>query len=432
MPVQRMLNLQGAAGNAAVARAVEEERHEHGPGCGHGSVEDTAPAGQRGLLDAAMATESRPLPGAFLARARSFYQNDNLSAGRVHDNPTAQRATEAMGARAMTVGTHIFLGPSAVGDTETLAHEAGHLDKNLRGIRETGNDNGAGVTVTDPGQASERAAQADGAAFVAGAATAPSVVAQRAVTEPAGHEGAAVQRSTDAPGEATVQRAPAAAATEAGPVEITHPQIKLLTPRPGRLYRGDSRPPEQVMGDGGFTSQGTNYDKLIKHLLGRITDNDGSGWISTSSDEEIAKTFASPPSRSELNPGRPASLLPPRREVKPTRVSTGWVYEIKPTGNIVAFDDHAEKETETRQTKWTKEWGAIRKINAANIERAVKYQATYQADKHGAPSNRLSIEAIDTWENPDFDAGDQGYDPYKDPESGWSDDKNIIDRTNVR
>ena len=32
---QRVLALQRSAGNAVVARAVEEERHEHGAACGH-------------------------------------------------------------------------------------------------------------------------------------------------------------------------------------------------------------------------------------------------------------------------------------------------------------------------------------------------------------------------------------------------------------
>lgn len=224
-PVQRMLDLQHAAGNAAVARTVEAGRHqhgpgcghpapvqreavrhEHGPGCGHGAALDTAPENQRGLLEAAKATPSSPLPGAFLSQAKSFYRNDRLSEGRVHDNPTAQRATAALGAQAMTVGKDIFLGPSAVGNTRILAHEASHLDKNLRGVRETGNDNGAGVTVTDPGQDSERAAETDGAAFEAGASTAPSVVAQRAVGAHGGERDGAVQRSTGAT-KAVVQRA---------------------------------------------------------------------------------------------------------------------------------------------------------------------------------------------------------------------------------
>ncbi|MEY9936881.1 hypothetical protein ABH932_003557 [Streptacidiphilus sp. MAP5-52] len=213
-PVQRMLDLQQAAGNDAVARVVEQERHQHGPGCehadpavqraeaaerghAHGGAEDTEPTSRRSLIDAAMATPSSPLPGPFLSKAKAFYRNDGLSAGRVHDNATAQRATAALGAHAMTIGSHIFLGPSAAGNTEILAHEASHLDKNLRGIRETGNDSGAGVTVTDPGQGSERAAAADGAAFASGAATAPSVVAQRTagVRADATHGGPAVQRT---------------------------------------------------------------------------------------------------------------------------------------------------------------------------------------------------------------------------------------------
>ncbi|MFD3969990.1 DUF4157 domain-containing protein [Streptomyces cyaneofuscatus] len=216
-----MLELQRTVGNAAVARMVEQERHQHGPGCEHADTavqrretsahqhqqadevaEKAGSTDHRSLLDAAMATPSSPLPGAFLTKARGFYGNDALSAGRVHDDATAQRATAALGAQAMTIGSHIFLGASAVGDTETLAHEASHLDKNLRGIRETGKDNGTGVTVTDPGQDSEHAAAADGAAFVEGAATAPSAVAQRApaasaVERPrAGlHGGRAVQRA---------------------------------------------------------------------------------------------------------------------------------------------------------------------------------------------------------------------------------------------
>ncbi|MFC9271898.1 DUF4157 domain-containing protein [Streptomyces zhihengii] len=220
-PVRRMLALQRSAGNAAVARAVEAERHPHGPGrghgttvarsaaeaaeaaephrhgagCGHGGAGDTGPQGQRGLIDAAMSTPSRTLPEPFLDRAKAFYRNDGLSEGRVHDNPTAQRATAALGAEAMTVGNHIFLGPSAVGNTRILAHEASHLDKNLRGVRETGNDNGAGVTVTDPRQASEVSAVADGDAFEAGATTAPSVAAQRSVRSGADDGPAAVQRA---------------------------------------------------------------------------------------------------------------------------------------------------------------------------------------------------------------------------------------------
>ena len=190
MTPRTALALQRSVGNRAVSRLVEQDQnqnqdpdqHVHGAGCGHGGIEDGGPAVQRQLLDEALASPSRPLGGSLLSEATAFYRND-LSAARIHDNPTAQRATVALGAQAMTVGTHVFLGPRAAGRKDLIGHELGHVDKNLRGHRETGNSNGAGVTVTDPGQDSERAAEADGAAFAAGVATAPSVVAQRAASE---------------------------------------------------------------------------------------------------------------------------------------------------------------------------------------------------------------------------------------------------------
>lgn len=219
-PVERILTLQRLAGNAAVARSVEAERHqhgpgcghaaptvqrreaphEHGPGCGHGAAEDTGPTAQRSLIDAARNTPSTSLPGAFLAKAKPFFRNDRLSEGRVHDNPIAQRATAALGAEAMTVGKDIFLGPKA--DMKTLVHEASHLDKNIKGIPETGNNHGDGLVVTDPGQGSERAADNDSDAFMSGAGTAPSVVAQRSVAEQADDSDTAVQRSTGGGGAA--------------------------------------------------------------------------------------------------------------------------------------------------------------------------------------------------------------------------------------
>ncbi|MER6519147.1 DUF4157 domain-containing protein [Streptomyces sp. NPDC060334] len=221
-PVQRLLDLHQAAGNAAVARAVEAQRHRHGPGCGHAEPtvqrreaarhdhehghegeHDARPPSQLGLLGLALATPSSPLPDPFLSKAKAFYRNDRLGAGQVHDNPAAQRATAALGAHAVTVGSHILLGPKAVGNTEILAHEASHLDKNLRGVRETGHDNGAGMAVTDPGQGSERAATADGAAFAAGHGTAPSVAQRAATEEKEGNESAL---NAAGPGTPAVQR----------------------------------------------------------------------------------------------------------------------------------------------------------------------------------------------------------------------------------
>ncbi|MEV0278052.1 DUF4157 domain-containing protein [Streptomyces sp. NPDC050610] len=185
-------SIQRLANPRTVARAADQEQHVHGAGCGHGGDGPDAAAAQSELLKSAMSSPSQPLGGSLRAEADSFYQND-FSPARIHDNPVAQRATEALGAQAMTVGSHVFLGRGAAGNMEVMGHELGHVDKNLRGIQETGNDNGAGVSVTDPRQGSERTAEIDGAAFASGAETAPSVGAHATEAAPEG----AVQRSVD-------------------------------------------------------------------------------------------------------------------------------------------------------------------------------------------------------------------------------------------
>ncbi|MEU5141973.1 DUF4157 domain-containing protein [Streptomyces sp. NPDC021139] len=195
-----VLALQGSAGNAAVQRVVARDAHQHGPGCGHtvqrrvdpdshqhgagcghDGIDDRSPEGQHQLLKEAKESTSSTLPGSFLDKAVPFYQNPALAGARMYTGPIAQRATAAMGAEAMTIGMDVFLGPSAIGNEEILAHEASHLDKNSKGIKETGSASGGSPAVTDPGQGSEVAAVNDGAAFKAGDSLAPSVVAQRAV-----------------------------------------------------------------------------------------------------------------------------------------------------------------------------------------------------------------------------------------------------------
>ncbi|MFD7031411.1 DUF4157 domain-containing protein [Streptomyces sp. NPDC059917] len=195
----RLLDLQALVGNHVVARLVAQRRHEHGPACGHGEEEDTGPAGQRDLLRRALSeSPGRPLPPTLEKEASAFYGRD-MSPTRLHDGPVAQRATAAMGAQAMTVGHHVFLPPQAAGNKHVVGHELSHVKENLHGVRETGTDNGAGVTVTDPGQGSERSADTDGAAFAAGRSTAPSV-ARRA--------GAAGPEGTGEGGPGAVQRSP--------------------------------------------------------------------------------------------------------------------------------------------------------------------------------------------------------------------------------
>jgi uncharacterized protein DUF4157 len=211
-----VLTLQRAVGHQAVSRALGRDAHVHGADCGHGAVQRRATAetaesaeAPSEILNAAMASASRPIEGGTLKKAQSFYQNDRLSRGRVHTGPLAQRAVAAFGAKAMTVGEHVFFGAGVERDTATAFHEYGHLDKNTRGIAETGTDNGTGAPVTNPNQGSEREAASDGAAAAGGAEVAPSVVAQRAVDRSAAAgagAGEAVQRVVDP--HPAVQRAP--------------------------------------------------------------------------------------------------------------------------------------------------------------------------------------------------------------------------------
>ncbi|MGA5003537.1 DUF4157 domain-containing protein [Streptomyces koyangensis] len=101
--------LQRSVGNRVVARLAGQDQHVHGAGCGHEGGADPGGPGQRALPDAAVTSPGRLLSGSLRADAESFYQND-LSATRLHDSPVAQRATAAMGAQAMTIGTPVFLG----------------------------------------------------------------------------------------------------------------------------------------------------------------------------------------------------------------------------------------------------------------------------------------------------------------------------------
>ncbi|MFF1692910.1 DUF4157 domain-containing protein [Streptomyces sp. NPDC058257] len=235
--VQRMLDLQGSIGNGGVVQMLRQTghewaRHQHGAGCGHetqaaqGSQEarvqrsvsstvarealedehahmvvpDTSPEGQAALVAEARNSPSESLPSAVVDKAVPFYQNQRIASTRVHRDAIAQRATAAMGAEAMTIDNHIFLSAKAVGNEETIGHELSHVDKNTRGVVETGHSNGAGVTTTDPRQGSEHAAGADGHAYAAGEATAPSLTAQRKTTD----HGEELTKT------GTVQRAPAA------------------------------------------------------------------------------------------------------------------------------------------------------------------------------------------------------------------------------
>ncbi|PWS49974.1 hypothetical protein DLE01_21080 [Streptomyces sp. FT05W] len=159
---QRVLALQRSAGNAVVARAVEEERHEHGAACGHETagqpLVENASAQPSSVIDA-VRSPGRPLDSRIMEKAEQGY-GMSFRHVRVHSDPTAQRSASAFGARAYTTGHDIVVGPQGA-DDETMFHELDHVRQQSLGPV-AGTDNGSGVAVSSQGDPFERSASANG------------------------------------------------------------------------------------------------------------------------------------------------------------------------------------------------------------------------------------------------------------------------------
>ncbi|NUR03174.1 MAG: DUF4157 domain-containing protein [Streptomyces sp.] len=159
-PAQRILALQRLAGNAAVSRAVEEERHEHGPVCGH--EQPTAvhrSAAERSSVIDAVNSPYRPLDSRIREKAERGY---GMSFGhvRVHSGPVAQQSAVELQARAYTTGSDIVVGPQGA-DDEVMFHELGHVRQQSLG-QVAGTDNGAGVKVSHRDDPFEKQASSNG------------------------------------------------------------------------------------------------------------------------------------------------------------------------------------------------------------------------------------------------------------------------------
>ncbi|WP_327114198.1 DUF4157 domain-containing protein [Streptomyces sp. NBC_01341] len=166
---QRVLALQRAVGNAVVARAVEEERHEHGSACGHetaGQQPADASSVQLSSVVNAVRSPGRPLDSRLLERAEQGY-GMSFRHVRVHSDPVAQRSATEFGARAYTTGHDIVVGPQGA-DDETMFHELDHVRQQSLGPV-AGTDNGSGVAVSHQDDPFERHASANGRRMARGA-----------------------------------------------------------------------------------------------------------------------------------------------------------------------------------------------------------------------------------------------------------------------
>ncbi|WP_143658709.1 DUF4157 domain-containing protein [Streptomyces sp. IMTB 2501] len=149
-PTQRMLALQRSVGNAAVCRAVEEERHVHAAGCGHDQVVQ-----RRSAVHEVLRSSGRPLDTPVREEMEARHGGADFGGVRVHTDSAAMDSAAEIGAKAYTSGSHVVWDGR---DKHTLAHELTHVIQQSRGVV-PGTDNGSGLRVSDPSDWAERQAE---------------------------------------------------------------------------------------------------------------------------------------------------------------------------------------------------------------------------------------------------------------------------------
>ncbi|MER8044690.1 DUF4157 domain-containing protein [Streptomyces sp. NPDC094032] len=185
--------LQGSIGNAAVARAVRRAQDREPDLDG----QQEAPA-RPSLVHDVLRRPGRPLGEPLRAEMEARLGAD-FSDVRVHTGATAQRSAAEIGARAYTSGRDVVIGAGGA-DKHTLAHELTHVVQQ-RGGPVPGTDNGAGLSLSDPSDAFERAAEANADRVMAGrprpaseSASVPTPAPGTAVARRAARPDAPVQR----------------------------------------------------------------------------------------------------------------------------------------------------------------------------------------------------------------------------------------------
>ncbi|MFC4055821.1 DUF4157 domain-containing protein [Actinomadura syzygii] len=148
--------LQRLVGNAAVARMLSARSQ--------GEDGEQAAAVQREHVEQVLRSPGRPLEAPVRAEWEARYGTD-LSGVRVHTDSTAHQAAVSVQAVAFTSGSHIAFqqgqyAPGSPGGNRLLGHELSHYNQQRSGTV-PGTDNGNGLSVSDPSDALEKAADAD-------------------------------------------------------------------------------------------------------------------------------------------------------------------------------------------------------------------------------------------------------------------------------
>ncbi|TDC95534.1 DUF4157 domain-containing protein [Saccharopolyspora aridisoli] len=141
-----ILALQRSIGNAAASQYLHDWQH------------DPSATVQRSKVHDVLRTNGKPMEEATRAEMESRLGAD-FSDVRVHNDGAARASAAEIGARAYTSGNHIVIGDGGA-DRHTLAHELSHVIQQRQGPV-AGTDNGAGLSVSDPSDEFERAAESN-------------------------------------------------------------------------------------------------------------------------------------------------------------------------------------------------------------------------------------------------------------------------------
>lgn len=191
-----LLALQSAIGNAAVVQMLRraghpgaQEQHQHGTDGNHQQTEHPV---QRSAVHDVLRAGGRPLDDDTRTEMEARLGAD-FSDVRIHTDSTARASAAEIGARAYTSGDHVVIGDGGA-DKHTLAHELTHVIQQRSGPV-AGTDHGDGLTVSDPNDRFERAAEANARQVTSGAQ--PSIQGTTAIDqrEPSGRSDRADEES---------------------------------------------------------------------------------------------------------------------------------------------------------------------------------------------------------------------------------------------
>ncbi|MGI5458359.1 DUF4157 domain-containing protein [Streptomyces sp. CA-249302] len=145
---QRLIDLQRLAGNAAVSRAVTEERHEHDAGCGH-----TPSVQRQALVHQVLRSPGQSMDPTIQREMEARFGGADFGHVRVHTGSLARESAAELRAKAYTSGSNVVVGGNMT--KEDWAHELTHVEDQMAGSV-PGTDTGFGVRMSDEGDAGEQ------------------------------------------------------------------------------------------------------------------------------------------------------------------------------------------------------------------------------------------------------------------------------------